>query len=136
VLNQELFDLYSRYIRQWHSRDDPESPDGLEAFLYRSPVNTFEFLYRDPAGKLIGVGICDVSRQSLSSVYFYHDPESSDRSLGTFAVLYEIEEARQAGIPHYYLGYWVDGCRTMQYKANFRPHEVLHPDGAWHRGAD
>ncbi len=69
--------------------------------------------------------------QSLSSVYFYHDPEEHRRGLGTFGGLYEIESARALDIPHYYLGYWIAGCNTMQYKANFRPCEVLHPDGVW-----
>jgi arginine-tRNA-protein transferase len=77
------------------------------------------------------VGICDVCNDSFSSVYFYHDPAEAKRGLGTFGALYEIEEARRMGIPHYYLGYWVDGCPTMHYKNAFRPNEVLHPDGVW-----
>ena len=79
------------------------------------------------------VAVCCSSdcRNSLSSVYFYYDPDSSRRGLGTFGVLYEIETAAGLGIPYYYLGYWVAGCRTMQYKSDFRPAEVLDPDGAW-----
>jgi arginine-tRNA-protein transferase len=94
-----------------------------------------EFSYRDAAGRLLGVGICDVSKLSLSSVYFYYDPEETvRRSLGTFAALVEIETAAGRNIPYYYLGYWVDGCPAMQYKANFRPNEVLCPDGVWRPG--
>ena len=58
-----------------------------------------------------------------------------ERSLGTFGAVYEIGFARDQGIPSYYLGYWVSGCAAMQYKANFRPCEILHPDGVW-RGLD
>jgi len=36
-----------------------------------------------------------------------------------------VELARERGIPHVYLGYRVEGCASMRYKADFRPHEVL-----------
>jgi|GEM_PF-3687207 len=36
----------------------------------------------------------------------------------------------QEKIPHYYLGYWIDGSRSMQYKRNYRPHEFLR-GGGW-----
>ena len=90
-----------------------------------------EFLYRDTGGTLIGVGICDVCEESLSSVYFYFDPGERKRGLGTFSAMWEIAWAGEAGIPFYYLGYWVRGCGAMEYKANFRPCEVLGTDGVW-----
>jgi leucyl-tRNA---protein transferase len=79
----------------------------------------------------VAVGICDRSASALSSVYFYFDPAESARSLGTFGVLHELAWARRAAINYYYLGFWVRGCAAMEYKANFRPHEVLSPEGVW-----
>jgi arginine-tRNA-protein transferase len=135
VLSEEKYDLYRRYLIARHagkSDDDAQSP---EEFLYRSPVDTIEFTYRvGPTGRLAAVGICDVSTQSLSSVYFYFDPDESWRGLGNFGALMEIDFARQKQIPYWYLGYWVKGCRSMEYKADFRPHELLHTDGVWRRG--
>jgi arginyl-tRNA--protein-N-Asp/Glu arginylyltransferase len=135
-LTDEKFDLYQRYMTQWHqSSPDDHSREALESFLYQSPVDTVEFTYRDPAtGALLAVGICDLSPESLSSVYFYHDPAAHKRGLGVFGALYEIDFARTNNIPYYYLGYWVAGCSTMDYKADYRPHEVLHPDGTWQAG--
>jgi arginyl-tRNA--protein-N-Asp/Glu arginylyltransferase len=128
----EKYDLYRRYVVGRHHRSaDEEGRESFERFLYDSPVDTVEFTYRDFAGTLLAVGICDMSGQSLSSVYFYYDPADSRRGLGTFGALYEIETAARLEIPYYYLGYWVDGCASMQYKAEFRPAEVLWPDGAW-----
>lgn len=127
----EKFDLYSRYLTQRHDGLMPDERASFEAFLYDSPVDTLEICYRDTGGRLVAVGICDVCSKSLSSVYLYFDPDQSRRGLGTFGALYEIHLARQLGIPYYYLGYWIQGCRTMQYKANFRPCEVLHADGVW-----
>ena len=129
----EKYDLYRRFLagRFERAAAEEEGRESFERFLYDSPVETVEFSYRDAAGRLLAVGVCDVCGHSLSSVYFYYDPASSRRGLGTFGALYEIAAAAALGIPHYYLGYWVAGCRTMQYKSDFRPAEVLDPDGVW-----
>ena len=127
---EEKFDLYRRYVRDRHQGEEPDVAS-FEEFLYASPVHTLEFAYRDVAGRLLAVGICDASAWSLSSVYFYFDPADQRRGLGTYGALREITYAREAGIPYYYLGFWIDGCRTMQYKRDFRPNELLHPDGVW-----
>jgi arginyl-tRNA--protein-N-Asp/Glu arginylyltransferase len=66
----------------------------------------------------------------VSAVYHFYDPEHKDRSLGVFSVLAEIDWTRQLGVPFYYLGYWVEGSKTMAYKANYGPHEVLRA-GRW-----
>ena len=29
------------------------------------------------------------------------------------------------------LGYYVGGCRSLGYKATFRPNQLLHADGVW-----
>ena len=142
TLTDEKLELYRRYVSQWHDKPggdadadaDTDAVNGrasLEAFLYASPVATKEFAYRDGDGRLLAVGIADVCRRSVSSVYFYFDPDHRGRSLGTFGACHEIAWAAAAGIPHYYLGYWVSGCRKMAYKANFRPYELLGPDAAW-----
>jgi arginine-tRNA-protein transferase len=132
----EKHDLYERYRRDWHGSADPPSWEQFVSFLYDSPTQTLEFSYRDGAGHLLGIGICDLSPKSLSSVYFYFDPAQSGRALGTFSALYEIDWARRAGIPHYYLGYWVAGCTAMAYKNTFRPCELLGTDGVWRPWAD
>ena len=40
--------------------------------------------------------------------------------------------ATKLGLPHLYLGYWVEGSRKMAYKARFMPQERLGMDG-WER---
>lgn len=133
---EEKFAVYARYVRDRHGRSEDATPEAFVSFLYESPVDTLEFAYRDAAGRLLGVGVCDVCPgRSLSSVYFYFEPRDEKRGLGVFSALWEIGYARQNSIPHYYLGYWIDGCGTMHYKADYRPHEVLDADGAWRRPA-
>ena len=132
----EKYAIYERYRLRWHGSTDGQDQKAFEQFLYESPVDTLEFCYRDPAGRLLGVGICDVCPQSLSSVYFYFDPEFAARRLGTFSALWEIHWARQHEIPHYYLGYWIRGCGAMEYKSDYRPCELLGTDGVWREGGD
>jgi len=134
-LNEEKLDLYQRYQRNWHGQKEVSDREELENFLYDSPVETLECCYRDRAGKLLAVGICDIGADWLSSVYFYFAPEESSRSLGTFGALQEIAAARNEGRRYYYLGYWIADCRSMNYKAAFGPNEILLPEGGWHKGA-
>jgi leucyl-tRNA---protein transferase len=127
----EKHTLYERYRRQWHGSVEGHDWETFVNFLYESPVQTLEFCYRDGSGRLLGVGIGDVCPQSLSSVYFYFDPDFASRRLGTFSALWEIAWARGRGIGHYYLGYWVAGCGAMAYKSDFGPCEMLGTDGVW-----
>lgn len=132
AFSEEKFELYRKYLVEWHQRQDVEGPAAFKSFLYDSPLeSTLEFEYRDGRGRLVAVGICDLCPAVLSSVYLYFDPAESRRGLGTFAALHEIEFARQRGLRHYYLGFWVEACGAMAYKRNFVPNEILHPDGAW-----
>jgi arginine-tRNA-protein transferase len=130
---REKWELYDRYQREWHRKveSDRENIEDFVTFLYRSPVESLEFEYRDPWGKLLGVGICDVTPKSVSSVYFYFDPSEAWRSVGTFSAIYEIQWAKQMGLAWWYAGYFVDGCAAMEYKARFRPLQVLGTDGMW-----
>jgi len=133
-LTDEKHELYARYLRQQHDGTMGEDREDMERFLYASPINTREICYR-LGGRLVGVGIVDVSSTAVSTVYFYFDPDDHRRSPGTFSILWEIDWARRHGIAFYYLGYLVRGVRTMSYKARFRPHELLGPDGKWRPAA-
>jgi arginyl-tRNA--protein-N-Asp/Glu arginylyltransferase len=83
-------------------------------------------------GELIAVALTDKMADGLSMVYSYFNPDFADRSLGTFMILDHIARARAAGLPHVYLGYWVNGSRKMDYKVRFLPQEHLGPKG-WER---
>ena len=103
-------------------------------------VNTRVIEYRErvegsglgKAGRLLGVALTDLMSDGTSMVYSFYDPELEKRSFGTFMILDHIRTARQMGLPHVYLGYWVRGSRKMTYKVRFQPQEHLLPAG-WTR---
>lgn len=132
-LTEEKHDAYQRYLFAQHRRS-PQGSDieSLREFLYSSCVDSIEIEYRDRVERLIGVSICDISERSLSSVYHYFDPQQAWRSPGVYSALREIELCREMGIPYYYLGYWVEGCKSMDYKRGYNPHELL-INGQWER---
>ncbi|MDP3899447.1 MAG: arginyltransferase [Mesorhizobium sp.] len=90
------------------------------------------FITGKGTGPLMGVALTDKMADGMSMVYSYYDPELEDRSLGTFMILDHIARTRAAGLPHVYLGYWVNGSRKMAYKVRFSPQEHLGPKG-WER---
>lgn len=133
ALTDEKHALYARYLAARHNGLQSSDREDLRDFLYAPVTETVEMTYRDAEGRLLGVGLCDLTPVALSAVYFYFDPapEVARRSPGTFSALREIELARTLGRSHYYLGFYVAGCGAMSYKNRFRPCERLDPDGAW-----
>ncbi len=122
--------LYRRYLEARHEGEMDGSPEEFERFLYSSSIDTFEVVYRLEE-KLVGVALVDFMPLALSAVYCYFEPELARRSLGVFNVVWLVEEARRRGLPWLYLGYYVDAARTLRYKANYTPNEVLGSDAAF-----
>lgn len=124
----EIYDLYASYIRSRHGDGDmsPPSPDQFDAFLRADWSPTSFVTFRSRADdRLQLVAVVDELVDGLSAIYTFFDPAAAPRSPGTLAVLWQIDQARRASLPHVYLGYWIHGARKMQYKTDFRPCEVF-----------
>ncbi|MEP6511119.1 MAG: arginyltransferase [Dokdonella sp.] len=131
IYTDEYFALYQRYLRARHPQGgmDDARPEDFARFLYTawSPTRFIEFRH---GGRLLAVAVTDFCASGLSAVYTYFDPDAADRGLGTFAILSQLQLARERELEHVYLGFWIDGHRKMHYKTRYRPLEVLR-GGAW-----
>lgn len=132
AFNDEYFDLYQRYLAARHpdgGMDTPE-PQNFISFLITDWATTvfYEFRKKD---RLLAIAVVDELTDGLSAVYTFFDPNESHRSLGRFAVLVEIELARDQGLNWLYLGYWIADCRKMQYKNEYQPLEYFYQE-KWH----
>jgi arginine-tRNA-protein transferase len=102
------------------------------AMVVSSPVETEMVEFRNAAGTLIAACLMDQLGDGLSAVYSYFDPSLPPRSLGTYVILWMVEEARRRGLPYVYLGFWIENSPKMAYKGRFRPLEGFSADG-WQR---
>ena len=127
-VDRQRLELY----RRWHGAR--EKRRGWEPSPLAAEEYWLQFAYPHPAvreltvwdgGDPVAVGIWDDTPAALSAVYCFYDPAVARLSPGVANVVLGLELARRRGAAHVYLGYRVEGCPSMRYKAAFRPHEVL-----------
>ncbi len=131
VFKWEHFKLYCCYMKARHEggRMDNPTPESYMQFLSSTWSKTvfYEFHIKE---QLIAISIVDQLKNGLSAVYTFFDPDCSARSLGVYAILWEIEEAKRLNVDNLYLGYWVKNCQKMRYKAEYQPLEYYY-QGEW-----
>lgn len=131
--NEAYFDLYRRYINTRHADGDmfPPSEEQFITFLVEGeqPCQFLEMWLDD---QLVGVAVTDQLARGLSATYTFFDPDPvfNKRSLGTYAILMQLNRCQDVQLDYLYLGYWVQACRKMNYKIAYRPLEFL-LDGRW-----
>jgi arginine-tRNA-protein transferase len=147
VTNQATSDQYSLFRAYVDARHGDGGMADMSVLDYSmmvedSHVNTriIEYRRHGPttaingrgSGALVAACLTDILADGLSMVYSFYDPDEAERSLGTFMILDHLDRAQRLGLPHLYLGYWVEGSKKMAYKARFRPQERLGMNG-WER---
>lgn len=126
-----LFQLYRDYLWQRHPGGGMEdtSEEDYRRFLTSDWCDSFWLV-----GKLdrrpVVVAITDDLHDALSAVYTFFDPALKRHSLGTLAILRQIELAKDMQRDWLYLGYWIAGSEKMRYKSRFRPLEGYR-QGRW-----
>lgn len=128
----ENYALFRDYIDARHSDGGMADMSVMDfaMMVEDSHVETRLVEYRQgPGGPLVACCLTDVLEDGLSMVYSFYDPNVPKRSLGAYMILDHIARAREMGMPHVYLGYWVRGSAKMDYKVKYTPQERLGRNG-------
>lgn len=145
----EQYALFRSYIDRRHGDGGMADMTVLDfrMMVEDSVIDTFITEYREkPDGvpyladdfdswPLRAVALCDRLSDGISMVYSFYDPDRPSDGLGTYMILEHIDFANRLGLPHVYLGYWIEGSEKMAYKTRFKPQERLGPD-RWIRALD
>ncbi len=127
-------DLYSRYHRFQNERKGWEAadsnPEEYALSYVKNPIPNVEISVWEKS-VLRGIIHNDITPNTVSAIYHFHDPDCNDRSLGTYLILQAFELARVLQKRWVYLGYYVAKCGSLSYKTNYRPSEILEEDLTW-----
>lgn len=120
----EYYALYHRYISERHA-DGSMFPPTLEQYqsFLSNDWSTTLYVEMYLEGELAAVAVTDAMQNCLSALYTFFDPGLAHRSMGTLAILEQINQARLLGKRYLYLGYQIDTCQKMNYKSKFLPNE-------------
>ena len=129
--DKEHYDLYVQYQNNRHL-DSGKSEDEIgdyNDFLIKSNVNSKLIEFR-LGNKLKIVTIIDMIDDGISAVYTFYDCSNQKLSLGTISIMWLLDFCKKEKLSFLYLGYWINECKKMKYKTNFKPYELL-LDGVW-----
>jgi arginyl-tRNA--protein-N-Asp/Glu arginylyltransferase len=130
--SEEQFELFAAYQRSRHRDSDMAAMSYADyrGMVEDTAVRTAIVEFRDKAGTLAAVSLIDRLDDGISAVYCFYDPAPHHRSLGTWCILWLVEECRREGLAYVYLGYWIAESPKMAYKARFPALERL-AEGSW-----
>lgn len=138
IATDEMHDLFRRYLDARHADGGMADMDATDFanMIEETHVETHVVTYRlqhkaadGDEGQLVGAVLVDWLDDGLSLVYAFYDPDLVHRSLGTYMILDHIRALNGGPFPNLYLGYWVEGSKTMDYKRHFQPQEHLTQEG-------
>ncbi len=128
-LTQEHLQVFEKYHRYMHKKKGWDYNHTTPEHYFQSFVDGahefgYEVLYFFNE-RLIGVDLIDILDDGVSSIYFYYDPEFSHYSLGKLSLYQQIQYAKQSKKRWIYLGYYVEECPSLAYKAEYKPFLTL-----------
>lgn len=125
TLDSNWFTLYADYIAKRHNNGTMYPPDKNDFERFATcPWLSVSYLHVYDKDKLVAIAVMDILPGSASAFYTFYDPEYP-LSLGTLAVIFQLEYCKIAQKQWLYLGYQIDSCPAMNYKVRFHPHQRL-----------
>ncbi|NRA87830.1 MAG: arginyltransferase [Rhizobiales bacterium] len=139
--SSQQYRLFNRYINARHS-DGEMSNMGVMDFakmIAESNVNTKLFEYYLPNEEteedtLVAVALTDIMSDGVSMVYSFFEPSLEKTSIGKYLILDHIRYSQENKLPYVYLGFYIDGSKSMEYKNQYQPQEQF--DGTEWQKAD
>jgi arginine-tRNA-protein transferase len=129
TLTQEHLELFDKYHHYMHKKKGWNFQKVTPDHYYNSFVIGHEdygkevlYFYKN---KLIAIDLIDILQEGISSIYFYYDPDFGDLSLGKLSLLKQIQFAKETDKAWIYLGYYVEDCPSLNYKAAYKPYTTL-----------
>ena len=98
--------------------------------IYPKKYGTYNIIHRID-GKIVAVGVWDILPTTLSSVYFYYDPDYQFLDIGVFTAIKEIEYIKSFHdlidnkFKYYVLGMYCETVTKFRYKGFFHPTEIF-----------
>ncbi len=128
-ITQDHLNLFNKYHKFMENKKGWKFEENSSENYFGSFVSGYnEFGYEMLFfldNKLIAVDLIDILDDGISAVYFYYDPDFSKRYLGVYSIYKEIELAQELNLNWIYLGYYVQECGSLNYKAKYTPHKIL-----------
>lgn len=120
---EKYYELYRSYINNKHS-DSPMAPASPEqmSYLWQTQWLQVRFLEQYLNNTLVAVTVVDCTADAFSAVYTFYQTGHT-LAYGTLAILAMIEQAKLEQIHFVYLGYYIEHCQKMSYKAKFLPQQ-------------
>lgn len=120
---EKYYALYQSYIDSKHagSSMSPTSPEQM-SYLWQANWLKIQFLEQYLGDQLVAVTVVDCTPDAFSAVYTFYQTGHA-LAFGTLAILALIEQAKAETIQFVYLGYYIQHCQKMNYKAKFLPQQ-------------
>ncbi|NLF19439.1 MAG: GNAT family N-acetyltransferase [Lentisphaerae bacterium] len=131
--SREAYRLYCGHKERFRDTNPDADPGDYDSFVgaFYEPFPCAWTLALRDADRLVAVMHFDRTPRALSAVYCYWDPADAALSPGRVALLNLANLARQDGLTHLYLGFWIAENPHMSYKAGMVPHEIMAAPGVW-----
>jgi leucyl-tRNA---protein transferase len=127
----ELYQAYhSGQARRKGWSEKQRDAEDYEFIFATSPLEAVEITLWE-GERLRAVVLTDITPNVVSGVYHFYDPDLYPQSIGTYCMLQTLELARRLDKRWAYFGFYVAGCGSLAYKANFRPCEIMDAAGTW-----
>ena len=129
---KERYELFIKYCSERHNKGQMQymSNEEFENFFYKNNNDTTIIDLIDSKQNLFASILLDILDDGYSAVYSFFDPYSKKRGLGKNLILRSLELIKLKNKDNLYLGYWVKGSSTMDYKYSFKGLELF-INGEW-----